>query len=228
MVVAIIALVVASGGTAIAAGSLVNGDSLIKKGTLSGNRLRSHTITGKQVNLKKLGKVPSAHAADLATKATSATSATNATNATNALNATNATNALNATNATNATHATSATTATGLATLASGHSESGFYTAASGSVGYVGQGITYAQPLATAIADTKIIWNKAGTTSTHCTGYGHADPGYLCLYDNEESGTSAITAFYSTGFSSPSVGAILYWYLTASGFVSGEYTVTAP
>ena len=84
MVVAIIALVLAASGTAIAAGKLVNGDKLIKKGTLSGNRLRRHTLTGTQINLKKLGTVPSAK---------NAANATNATNATNAINATTAGNA---------------------------------------------------------------------------------------------------------------------------------------
>ena len=88
MVVAIIALVLAASGTAIAAG-LVSGDKLIKKGSLSGNRLRKHTLTGTQINLKKLGKVPSAKKADFAKSAGSATSATNATNATNAANAAN-------------------------------------------------------------------------------------------------------------------------------------------
>jgi hypothetical protein len=65
MVVAMLALVVALTGTAYAAG-LVNGDKLIKKNSLSGNRLRNHTITGTQVNLNQLGKVPSAKNADVA------------------------------------------------------------------------------------------------------------------------------------------------------------------
>ena len=87
MVVAMIALVLAASGTAIAATKLVSGDKLIKKGSLSGNRLRKHTLTGTQINLKKLGKVPSAKNADFANSAGSATSATSATNATNATNA---------------------------------------------------------------------------------------------------------------------------------------------
>lgn len=119
MIVALTALVIASGGTAVAASSLVNGDTLIKKGTLSGNRLRKHTITGTQLNLKKLGKVPSAEKADAATKAQAAanaghaTTADKATLATNASNATNATDAINATNATNATNAGNAGTVGG-------------------------------------------------------------------------------------------------------------------
>ena len=89
MMVALLALIVALGGTAFAAVAMVKGDKLIKKGSLSGNRLRKHTITGTQVNLSKLGKVPSATNADSATSATNAGYATNATNATNASFATN-------------------------------------------------------------------------------------------------------------------------------------------
>ena len=77
-ILAMLALVIAASGTAFAATKLVSGDKLIKKGTLSGNRLRKHTITGTQINLNKLGKVPSAQKADTATSATSATTATNA------------------------------------------------------------------------------------------------------------------------------------------------------
>ncbi len=224
LAVAIVALAVALSGTAVAAtNALVSGDSLIKPNSLSGNRLKNHTVTGTQVNLAKLGKVPKAAKADTAKTATTATSAGSATNATNATHASTADTATNATNATNAASAAS------LTPLASGHSESGFYTAAAGATGWVGQGITYTQPLSTPIDDGNIIWNKAGATSSHCSGLGHADQGYLCLYDNEESPSGiTTTAFYSTGFSSPSVGAILYWYLPSAGFVSGEYTVTAP
>lgn len=84
MAVAIVALVVAMSGTAVAASSLVNGDKLIKMNSLSGNRLRNHTVSGKQINLEGLGKVPSAVVADSATSAGHASTADNATNATNA------------------------------------------------------------------------------------------------------------------------------------------------
>lgn len=75
MVVALIALVFAMTGTAFAAGALVNGDKLIKKSTLSGNRLRPRTVTGKQVDLTKLGTVPTAVRASSAAKADSAITA---------------------------------------------------------------------------------------------------------------------------------------------------------
>ncbi|HUA49978.1 MAG TPA: hypothetical protein VMA77_32400 [Solirubrobacteraceae bacterium] len=60
LVVAVIALVVATSGTAFAAGQLVSGDGLIKKDSLSGDRLRTGSVTGKQIKLSSLGQVPSA------------------------------------------------------------------------------------------------------------------------------------------------------------------------
>jgi hypothetical protein len=72
MVVATIALIVAMGGNALAAFGPFKGDKLIKKHSLSGNRLRNHTITGAQINLAKLGVVPNANHANSAGFATSA------------------------------------------------------------------------------------------------------------------------------------------------------------
>jgi hypothetical protein len=60
LIVAIIALVVAATGTAVAAGTRVDGDSLIKRGSLSGNRLRDRTLTGLQIKASTLGTVPNA------------------------------------------------------------------------------------------------------------------------------------------------------------------------
>jgi hypothetical protein len=105
MVVAVAALVAATAGTAVAVTAAVNGDTLIKKGTLSGNRLRNDSVTGKQIKESKLGTVPSAKVAATAGSATTAGTATNATHATNATSATSATSATNATNATTAANA---------------------------------------------------------------------------------------------------------------------------
>jgi hypothetical protein len=63
MIVAIIALVVAASGSAFAAGRLVSGDSLIKKHSLSGDRLRNHSVTGQEIKASSLGQVPSAKTA---------------------------------------------------------------------------------------------------------------------------------------------------------------------
>jgi hypothetical protein len=84
LAVALVALVISLGGTAIAASHLVRGDSLIKKGSLSGNRLRKHTVAGAQIDMARLGKVPSAHVADVATNAANASHASTADTATTA------------------------------------------------------------------------------------------------------------------------------------------------
>jgi hypothetical protein len=75
MVVATIALIVALGGNAVAAFGPFKGDKIIKKRSLSGNRLRNHTLTGTQIDLAKLGVVPNANHATTAGFATSATAA---------------------------------------------------------------------------------------------------------------------------------------------------------
>jgi hypothetical protein len=63
----VIALVIAITGNAFAgpladvASTLINGSSIAKR-SIPGNRLRSHTLTGTQINLAKLGTVPNAAA----------------------------------------------------------------------------------------------------------------------------------------------------------------------
>jgi hypothetical protein len=79
MVVALLALFVAMGGSVYAA-SQINGTT-IKKNSLPGNRIKKDSVTGKQVKESTLGTVPNA------TNATNATTATNATNATTAATA---------------------------------------------------------------------------------------------------------------------------------------------
>lgn len=58
MIVALVALVVALGGTAIAA-QTINGGA-IKKQTIGGGKLKQKTLTGFQINTNKLGTVPTA------------------------------------------------------------------------------------------------------------------------------------------------------------------------
>src|ERR1044071_4045517 len=58
MVVAVIALVVALAGSAYAA-QTINGGA-IKKQTIGGGKLKQKTLTGFQINVNKLGVVPSA------------------------------------------------------------------------------------------------------------------------------------------------------------------------
>jgi hypothetical protein len=115
MAVAMAALVSSFAGPAVAdqAAELAKrvkliAGSKIKPRSIPGNRLKANSLTGKEINEAKLGKVPSAAKADSATTATSASHATTATNATNATRATSAATADNATNAVNATNADNA------------------------------------------------------------------------------------------------------------------------
>jgi hypothetical protein len=84
MVVSLLALFVALGGTSYAA---------VK---INGKNIRQNTVTGKQVKERSLGKVPKAKSADTAASATTAATATKAASADNAANATQAVNATNA------------------------------------------------------------------------------------------------------------------------------------
>ena len=121
--------------------------------------------------------------------------------------------------------------AAGLSTLPSGKSESGMFSGSQNS-GWIGLAINYPRPLPAAINDANII-DVAGTSATHCPGAGKADPGYLCLYDNDQSGLTGTTAFYSSdGYIFPAsqgkLGVVLYWVVTGAGYVGGSWTVTAP
>jgi hypothetical protein len=79
-VVAYLALFLAVGGGAfaIAKSTKINGSKL-KKRSVAGAKLKKHTITGTEVNLGKLGKVPTAAAADTAATANVANSLANQT-----------------------------------------------------------------------------------------------------------------------------------------------------
>jgi hypothetical protein len=91
MLVAMIALVVAFGGSAIADSAvdlaksrLINGKK-IKPRTIRGNRVKRDTLTGKEISESKLAVVPNANKANSATTAKTADNATTASNA-NAVN----------------------------------------------------------------------------------------------------------------------------------------------
>jgi hypothetical protein len=59
LVVAVFALVVAMSGAAVAVSASINGSS-IKPHSIPANRIKSNSLTGKQINEKKLKTVPSA------------------------------------------------------------------------------------------------------------------------------------------------------------------------
>jgi hypothetical protein len=123
--------------------------------------------------------------------------------------------------------------AAGLSTLPSGHSESGLFATAGNGKNYIALNINYPRPLSAGIADANII-DVRGGAATHCPGAGHADPGYLCLYNNNYDGLSGGTSFYSNDgglfpVGQSKLGVVLYWAVTSGGgYVGGSWTVTAP
>jgi hypothetical protein len=82
MVVALIALLVALGGSAYAAKKLSG--SKLKKQSVAGKKLKEDTLTGAQIDESQLGQVPSAASADRAISSDRAGSAGRADTATNA------------------------------------------------------------------------------------------------------------------------------------------------
>lgn len=119
-------------------------------------------------------------------------------------------------------------------TLPSGKSESGMFSAgegsATGSGGWIADNVTYQRPLTQAIANSHIIDAQGVGPVDHCPGPGQAERGYLCLYNWISSGVSAGYGYSSNSqFSSPSVGVVIYWPVTGSyAYAGGEWTVTAP
>jgi hypothetical protein len=120
------------------------------------------------------------------------------------------------------------------ATLTSGHSESGDYgirTDNSITSGYIDQSVTFPLPLANRAEH--VVYTHLGAPVTHCSGSGHADPGYLCLYSNNTSGIEGAPTV--TSFETPATetgtgvfGFNLEWLVNGTdAFDIGTYTVTA-
>src|SRR6202020_984299 len=93
LVVSVVALVVALGGTSYAAFSLPKnsvGSKQLKKNAVTTSKIKNGSVTASKINTSGL-TVPNAQNANHANSADSATNAANAANATNATNANNAT-----------------------------------------------------------------------------------------------------------------------------------------
>ena len=114
-------------------------------------------------------------------------------------------------------------------TLVHGQSESGVFAAAEYAANpgdYVAVGITFPRPLAAAVPDNHIIDTNIAP-SAHCTGIGHAAPGYLCLYPTGSNFYEvSTTSEFDYGFAA---GAQIFWTPTNNNpYVGGVWTLTAP
>lgn len=123
-----------------------------------------------------------------------------------------------------------------LATLPSGQSESGEYGAQESSkADAMFEAVTFPIPLAAGIPVEKTEWTSSGS-APHCSGPGHASPGYLCLYSAQHEEIELPVGVESYEGSKPSqgtgrVGFELEWETSSSileALDNGTYTVTAP
>ncbi len=99
--------------------------------------------------------------------------------------------------------------------------------------GEIVEAVTFPIRLAAEIPVDNAVWTT--TTTTHCSGPGHAEPGYLCVYSHGVFGAESpeIRNYEGPG---PGIkegtghfGFYLEWFVKAAeaGDV-GTYTVTAP
>ena len=225
LVISMIALVLAAGGTSFAAAPVAFVAKVL--GLNSKEKKQVTSIADNQIASKgpKLSVL-------FATSAGTATTATNATNATNATTATNATNAAELGGAAASAFQQYA------ATLPSGVTETGDwgggYTAALTNDGYRVVA-SFRTPLAAGLTNVVYV---PGASATHCSGVGHADPGYLCVYQgyianaNTPASNNIFNPETASGTSSTSGAYGFSILLSAAGAglttVSGTYAVTAP
>jgi hypothetical protein len=144
-------------------------------------------------------------------------------------NGTNGANGANGSNGANGTNGANLTTQT---PLASGQSESGWFTVGDGTSasGFVGQGISFSQPLSAPIGTEKVVFNNVGATTPTCPGVGQAARGFVCIYTAEIQKMSFDTAldFKLDQNSADKFGFALYFAAEGAGFADGSWTVTAP
>jgi hypothetical protein len=228
LVLAMVALAVALGGTAFAANSVATAKHKSKHKDAKADTKLVKKMAPK-LSVKHAKTANSAKTAASATHATSADSATNATNATHATSADSATNATNSTNL--GGHPASFYSPT---VLQSGQSESGTYAVATGTTsgGYLAQGFAFPVPLAAALSASHVAWLN-GTTTANCPGVGHAAAGYLCVYATAaasvtENNGHAVSTHAGQG-GADAYGFMLFFNGTSSNaFSYGSWTVTAP
>ncbi len=124
--------------------------------------------------------------------------------------------------------------------LAPGTSESGVYgIGASRSNGdHLALAVTFPTQLPAALPVTNVFYTPASTPVAHCSGPGHADPGYLCIYSSVAEGLATPALVDpedgEIGVSTGRLGFGLTWKSTSTKGLGeeeqdfGSYTVTAP
>lgn len=146
----------------------------------------------------------------------------------------NGTNGKNGSNGSNGANGTNGANLTSQTPLASGQSESGAF-AVGGSTEtastFVGEGISFAQPVSGGIAENHVVYNTKGVTTPQCPGSGKAAAGFVCMYESEATNFTFFIArnFALTANAADPFGFAAFWKVTTtgSGFAAGTWTVTA-
>ncbi len=126
-----------------------------------------------------------------------------------------------------------------LSPLSSGTSESGVY--AVGAAAPNGERLTLAaifpKPLSASIPVSNVFYTPSSTAVPHCSGPGHADPGFLCIYSTVVMGIATpelIDPETDSNTSTGRLGFALSWKTHKVKAIGedevdlGTYTVTAP
>jgi hypothetical protein len=204
MIVALIALFVALGGSSYAAVTLA-------KNSVGSKQLKKNAVTTKKIKGSAVTTSKIKNGAVTASKINPA-----------------------GLTVPNASRATTADSVTGLGTLRSGQSESGIWGASGPSSGYAIGEINFPLQLSAPLDSAHTIY-VSGASATHCSGPGHADTGYLCVYQGEASGLSLYGILKPGGGTTSSslgadqTGATVYFNSSSTNdYGDGEWTVTAP
>ncbi|HST32726.1 MAG TPA: hypothetical protein VLJ80_04300 [Solirubrobacteraceae bacterium] len=123
-----------------------------------------------------------------------------------------------------------------LSPLPSGQSESGNYGVRTGNTSgaNIDDVVTFPIALAAGIPESNVAYTKAGTPVPHCSGPGHADPAFLCIYSSLSEGVETPPNVFSPDGSAAKeknlgrLGFEMEYRTTeADAFDAGTYTVTA-
>jgi hypothetical protein len=116
--------------------------------------------------------------------------------------------------------------------LSSGQTETGVFSASATYPSYPVAVAVFVQPLPAALDASHVFDLAVGETNSHCSGPGHAAPGYFCAYD-----TTDINAAHNSvedaelgEYGANKDGAEVFYTATATGaaYAYGTWAVTAP
>lgn len=97
--------------------------------------------------------------------------------------------------------------------------------------GYIGTGITFPMRLPGNFDKGNVEYLLAGDPGTaNCPGVGAAAPGWVCFYEQQNS-SATLCCIYDEDYSSLAVGTFgtrMYWTVSGSNYVDGNWAITAP